>query len=108
MATPNPRPLPTADPDRETEKPTNGRAYAADGSVDLVQEASEDSFPASDPPGWIARSETRVPAKAPPGAPAARRAGSLRAALAVLAFVVGLGVLLAVLQSARRSYNRAV
>lgn len=39
------------------------RTYCQDGeTIDIVHEASEDSFPCSDPPAWTARSETRIPA----------------------------------------------
>jgi hypothetical protein len=45
----------------EQRAPDPDRAYCQDGQIDLVQEASEQSFPCSDPPAWTARSETRVP-----------------------------------------------
>jgi hypothetical protein len=37
------------------------RVYCQDGRIDLVHEASDQSFPCGDPPAWTQRNETRLP-----------------------------------------------
>ena len=92
MTTPNPRPLQVAEAGEAVEAPNDGRAYGADGGIDLVQEASEDSFPASDPPSWTARSETRIPAPLPTLPRASQRAWPVLVAAIVVGIVAGLVV----------------
>jgi hypothetical protein len=102
VTTPHPHPRSTVEP------PDDGLPYCTDGRLDLVQVASEDSFPASDPPAWTARSETRIPLETGAPAPAApgRRADALRGILSALAVLGGAAALLAILGAARRAEGR--